>query len=73
MDYLSSSFSGANLLAVNADGNMPYDICDDDRTLDVIENRMAEKGITQQSIDEERGSAEKVLYHYSTLRKPIKN
>ncbi|KAF8368189.1 gfi-2 [Pristionchus pacificus] len=51
--------SGANLLAVNADGNMPYDICDDDRTLDVIENRMAEKGITQQSIDEERGSAEK--------------
>lgn len=55
-------FSGANLLAVNADGNMPYDICDDDRTLDVIENRMAEKGITQQSIDEERGSAEKVLY-----------
>lgn len=47
---------------MNADGNMPYDICDDDRTLDVIENRMAEKGITQQSIDEERGSAEKVLY-----------
>ncbi|GMT28322.1 hypothetical protein PFISCL1PPCAC_19619, partial [Pristionchus fissidentatus] len=52
---------GANLLAVNADGNMPYDICDDDRTLDVIENRMADQGITQVAIDEERGSAEKVM------------
>ena len=37
-------FSGANLLAVNADGNMPYDICDDDATLDLIESEMARKG-----------------------------
>jgi protein phosphatase 1 regulatory subunit 16A len=28
---------GANLLAVNADGNMPYDICEDEKTLDCIE------------------------------------
>lgn len=31
---------GANLLAVNADGNMPYDICDDEKTLDCIEGRL---------------------------------
>jgi len=32
---------GANLLAVNADGNMPYDICEDEKTLDCIEgNRL---------------------------------
>lgn len=41
------SFSGADLLAVNADGNMPYDICDDEATLDVIESEMASRGITQ--------------------------
>lgn len=33
--YLISK--GANLLAVNADGNMPYDICEDEKTLDCIE------------------------------------
>eukprot|EP00061_Rhincodon_typus_P018665 g47924.t1 len=31
---------GADLLAVNADGNMPYDLCDDDRTLEIIETAM---------------------------------
>lgn len=41
------SCSGAELLAVNADGNMPYDICDDEATLDVIESEMASRGITQ--------------------------
>lgn len=49
----------ANLLAVNADGNMPYDICDDDATLDLIESEMAARGITQEQIDQERGSGEK--------------
>ena len=34
----------AELLAVNADGNMPYDICEDDTTLDFIENEMAKRG-----------------------------
>ena len=36
--------SGAELLAVNADGNMPYDICEDDSTLDYIESEMAKRG-----------------------------
>lgn len=38
---------------------MPYDICDDDGTLDVIESEMARRGITQDDIDEERGSGER--------------
>lgn len=49
---------GADLLAVNADGNMPYDICDDDSTLDFIENEMAKKGITQEMIDHKRAATE---------------
>ncbi|KFM57169.1 Protein phosphatase 1 regulatory inhibitor subunit 16B, partial [Stegodyphus mimosarum] len=49
---------GADLLAVNADGNMPYDICDDDTTLDYIENEMAKKGITQEMIDQTRAATE---------------
>lgn len=53
--------SGANLLAVNADGNMPYDICDDEATLDVIETEMAARGITQAHIDDQRGAAEKQM------------
>jgi len=36
--------SNANLLAVNADGNMPYDICEDEVTLDFIESEMAKRG-----------------------------
>ena len=35
---------GAELLAVNADGNMPYDICEDEVTLDYIETEMAKRG-----------------------------
>lgn len=37
-------FRGADLLAVNADGNMPYDICEDEITLDYIESAMATRG-----------------------------
>ncbi|CAL1296234.1 unnamed protein product [Larinioides sclopetarius] len=50
---------GADLLAVNADGNMPYDICEDENTLDYIESEMAKKGITQEMIDETRAISEK--------------
>ena len=46
------------MLAVNADGNMPYDICDVTETLDVIESEMATRGISQEDIDQERGKAE---------------
>lgn len=38
------AFSGADLLAVNADGNMPYDICEDEATLELLEMVMAEQG-----------------------------
>ncbi|XP_033215164.1 protein phosphatase 1 regulatory subunit 16A isoform X2 [Belonocnema kinseyi] len=49
---------GANLLAVNADGNMPYDICEDEKTLDCIEGEMARRGVTQELIDDTRASTE---------------
>ncbi|ETE57135.1 hypothetical protein L345_17153, partial [Ophiophagus hannah] len=35
---------GANLLAVNSDGNMPYDLCEDEATLDYLEVAMADRG-----------------------------
>ncbi|XP_078086443.1 protein phosphatase 1 regulatory subunit 16A isoform X2 [Mustelus asterias] len=49
---------GANLMAVNADGNMPYDLCEDDVTLDYIESAMAQQDITQEKIDEARMATE---------------
>lgn len=52
---------GANLLAVNADGNMPYDICEDEQTLDYIESEMAKRGVTQQLIDDTRASTEQQM------------
>ena len=56
--YFSSQQRGADLLAVNADGNMPYDICEDEQTLDYIESEMAKRGITQKLIDETRAQTE---------------
>ncbi|XP_078392197.1 protein phosphatase 1 regulatory subunit 16A isoform X2 [Cetorhinus maximus] len=50
---------GANLMAVNADGNMPYDLCEDDVTLDYIESAMAQQDITQEKIDEARMATER--------------
>lgn len=49
---------GAELLALNADGNMPYDICDDEVTLDFIETQMDRIGITQEMIDKTRAQTE---------------
>ncbi|XP_068935745.1 protein phosphatase 1 regulatory subunit 16A-like [Petaurus breviceps papuanus] len=37
---------------------MPYDLCEDELTLDSIETAMAEQGITQESIEEARGVPE---------------
>ncbi|XP_076337385.1 protein phosphatase 1 regulatory subunit 16A-like isoform X1 [Tachypleus tridentatus] len=51
----------ADLLAVNADGNMPYDICEDDCTLDYIESEMAKRGVTQEMIDETRAATERQM------------
>ncbi|XP_062859971.1 protein phosphatase 1 regulatory subunit 16A [Trichomycterus rosablanca] len=53
--------AGANLLAVNADGNMPYDLCEDEATLELIEVVMAEQGITQEKIDECRAAKESAM------------
>ncbi|KAJ8276883.1 hypothetical protein GJAV_G00068970 [Gymnothorax javanicus] len=50
--------SGADLLAVNADGNMPYDLCEDEATLELMEVVMAEQGITQERVDQCRGAKE---------------
>jgi protein phosphatase 1 regulatory subunit 16A len=49
---------GADLLAVNTDGNMPYDICDDEICLEYIESEMAARGITQNTIDVKRSETE---------------
>ncbi|XP_008068166.1 protein phosphatase 1 regulatory subunit 16A [Carlito syrichta] len=49
---------GANLLAVNTDGNMPYDLCEDEQTLDCLETAMANRGITQDSIEGARAVPE---------------
>ncbi|MGH0174436.1 UNVERIFIED_CONTAM: hypothetical protein FKN15_072055 [Acipenser sinensis] len=54
-----SAHRGADLLAVNSDGNMPYDLCEDDPTLDIIEMAMANRGITQEMINEMRVAVEK--------------
>ena len=37
-------FSGAELLALNADHNMPYDICEDEFTSQIVEGYMKQKG-----------------------------
>lgn len=50
---------GADLLAVNTDGNMPYDLCEDEQTLDCLETAMADRGITQESIEEARAVPER--------------
>lgn len=51
----------ANLLAVNADGNMPYDICEDETVLDHIEGEMARRGVTQRLIDDTRAKTETLM------------
>ena len=48
----------ASLLAVNDDGDMPCDICEDETTLLFIENEMTKRGMDQDLIDETRGQAE---------------
>ncbi|XP_077191534.1 protein phosphatase 1 regulatory inhibitor subunit 16B [Paroedura picta] len=57
---------GADLLAVNADGNMPYDLCEDEPTLDVIETCMAYQGITQEKINEMRAAPEQAMINNIT-------
>ncbi|KAM9333594.1 protein phosphatase 1 regulatory subunit 16A [Pholidichthys leucotaenia] len=53
--------AGADLLAVNADGNMPFDLCEDEATLELLEMAMAEQAITQDRIDECRAVRETAM------------
>lgn len=55
--------AGADLLSVNADGNMPYDLCEDETTLSYIENEMARRGVTQDIIDDTRSEIERRMLH----------
>ncbi|XP_056627774.1 protein phosphatase 1 regulatory subunit 16A [Triplophysa dalaica] len=63
--------TGAALLAVNADGNMAYDLCEDEATLELIEMVMADQGITQERIDECRGAKESEMLR--DLREVLEN
>ncbi|XP_045716869.1 protein phosphatase 1 regulatory subunit 16A [Phyllostomus hastatus] len=59
---------GADLLAVNTDGNMPYDLCEDEQTLDCLETAMADQGITQDGIEAARALPElRLLEHIRSL------
>lgn len=42
-------------------GNMPYDICEDEASLDCIEGEMAARGVTQRLIDTTRGNTERMM------------
>ena len=53
-NYEENKFIMSTQLAVNADGNMPYDLCEDETTLSYIENEMAKRGVTQDLIDNTR-------------------
>ncbi|XP_064594231.1 protein phosphatase 1 regulatory subunit 16A [Zonotrichia leucophrys gambelii] len=52
---------GADLLALNSDGNMPYDLCEDEATLECLESAMAQQGITQERIEEARAATERAM------------
>lgn len=43
-DTIRCSFSGADLKACNADGLIPYDICDDEKTSDFLQSQMHKFG-----------------------------
>ncbi|KAM6148288.1 protein phosphatase 1 regulatory subunit 16A [Rhynchocyon petersi] len=59
---------GADLLAINTDGNMPYDLCEDEQTLDCLETAMADRGITQERIEDARAVPElQMLEHIQSL------
>lgn len=49
---------------------MPYDICEDEQTLDYIEAEMAKRGITQELIDQIRVKTEQqMLFDMNNLVK----
>lgn len=50
---------------------MPYDICEDEAALDLIESEMARRGVTQQLIDNTRATTEHRMLH--ELQQAIEN
>ncbi|XP_076068883.1 uncharacterized protein LOC143041084 isoform X2 [Oratosquilla oratoria] len=50
--------AGADLTALNSDGDLPYDITEDEVTLKYLENEMLKQGITDDIIDKKRISEE---------------
>ena len=53
---------------------MPYDICEDEPTLDYIESEMARRGVTQELIDQTRASTERqMLTDLKVLFAPIQD
>ena len=48
---------------------MPYDICEDDATLDYIECEMARRGVTQDMIDNTRTTTESAMLRELTEMK----
>ncbi|ESN95924.1 hypothetical protein HELRODRAFT_86266 [Helobdella robusta] len=53
--------NGADPLSLNAELNMPYDICDDPDTLDIIELIFFGRGVTQNRIEELRNKSESAM------------
>ncbi|XP_039556694.1 protein phosphatase 1 regulatory subunit 16A-like, partial [Passer montanus] len=52
---------GADLLALTSDGDMPYDLCEDEATLECLESAMAQRGVTQERIEEARAAPERAM------------
>lgn len=50
---------------------MPYDLCENEPTLDYIEQQMASRGITQQEIDDTRAQIERDMLEF--LKQQVEN
>ena len=63
-------FSGADILAVNADQSISFDICEErSECLFYLQNEMRRAGITQKDIDKARKSQEvRLIEHCKELR-----
>uniref|UniRef100_A0A914PS83 Ankyrin repeat protein n=1 Tax=Panagrolaimus davidi TaxID=227884 RepID=A0A914PS83_9BILA len=54
--------NGADLLALNFDGKMPYELCDVNEVFDYIKSEMAFRGITKEQIEEKKQEPEKQMF-----------
>lgn len=51
--------AGADLTAVNADGDLPSDLAEGDRIVDIFNNEMQAHGLTEEALAELRQKPEK--------------